>query len=369
MSGRIVVFGATGYTGGLIAERLVAMGERPVLAARDPAKLDATRERMGADLEVRRADVHRANAVFDLVEAGDVLVATVGPFAKHGAVALRAAVAAGAVYMDSTGEATQIRRVHEEFDAPARRGGAALLTALGYDFVPGALAGALALRDAGDPAVRVDVGYFVRDASLEFATAGTKESAIGQTLERGHAFRDGAVRPERGALRRRAFQVDGRREEAFSIGGAEHYTLPPVHDGLREVNVYLGGLGRFTPAMQAVSLAADVATRVPGTRAVLQTAGERLIGLAPARVTGSNVTSRSVAVAAAYDGGGEQLAEVTVQGPDVYDFTASFMAWAAARAASAGVEGTGALSPVLAFGGLDALVEGCAAAGLGILRG
>ena len=40
------------------------------------------------------------------------------------------------------------------------------------------------------------------------------------------------------------------------------------------------------------------------------------------------------------------------------------MAWAAERAAGAGVEGTGALSPVLAFGGLAGLHEGCAAAGI-----
>src|SRR4051812_13712734 len=93
MSGRIVIFGATGYTGGLIAERLVAAGQRPVLAGRDLGRLAAVRDRLGADLEIDRADVHRANAVYDLVQPGDVIVATVGPFAKYGNVALRAAIA------------------------------------------------------------------------------------------------------------------------------------------------------------------------------------------------------------------------------------------------------------------------------------
>lgn len=368
MSGRIVIFGASGYTGGLIAERLVAQGASPVLAGRDLARLRATAERLGADLEVARADVYRQNAVFDLVGAGDVLVATVGPFAKYGAVAVRAAIATGAVYLDSTGESSFIRRVFEEFDAPARQSGAALLTALGYEFAPGALAGALALRDAGADAVRVDVGYYVLGATRDFGTPGSKESVVGATLDPSFAFRHGAVAPERSGAHVRAFAVAGTQRPAFSIGGAEHYTLPAAHPALTEVNVFLGGLGPLTRGVQAMSAASELAQRVPGTRNVMQFAGEKLAALAPVRVAGGTATSTSVAVAAAYDGAGAQLAEVAVEGPDVYDFTATFMAWAAQRAATAGVDGAGALSPVLAFGGLDAFAGGCAAAGLGILR-
>jgi hypothetical protein len=65
----------------------------------------------------------------------------------------------------------------------------------------------------------------------------------------------------------------------------------------------------------------------------------------------------------AYDDAGEPLAEVRLEGPDGYAFTAAFLAWAAKRAASAGVDGTGALGPVDAFG-LETLERGCAEAGL-----
>ena len=79
------------------------------------------------------------------------------------------------------------------------------------------------------------------------------------------------------------------------------------------------------------------------------------------RVSGPTSSSRaSLAVAVASDPSGRELAEITVRGPDVYDFTATFMAWAAQQ----DIEGSGALSPVLAFGGLDRLAEGCAVAGL-----
>src|SRR5690349_15378526 len=136
MAGRIVLFGATGFTGGLVAERLVAQGERPVLAGRDPARLRALADRLGADLETGKADVLRQNSVFSAVGDGDVLISPVGPFAKYGEVAVRAAIAAGATYLDSTGEPSFIRRVWREFDGPARRSGATLLTAMGYDWVP-----------------------------------------------------------------------------------------------------------------------------------------------------------------------------------------------------------------------------------------
>src|ERR1700709_2790772 len=142
MADRIVVFGATGYTGGLIAERLVAAGVRPVVAARSSERLSALAERLGG-LEYVRADAMRQNTVFDLVSSGDVLISTVGPFAKWGVPAVRAAVAAGCVYLDTTGEPAHIRRVFESYDGSARRSGATLLPAMGYDFAPGSLAGAL----------------------------------------------------------------------------------------------------------------------------------------------------------------------------------------------------------------------------------
>ena len=65
----------------------------------------------------------------------------------------------------------------------------------------------------------------------------------------------------------------------------------------------------------------------------------------------------------AHDRAGAALAEVHLRGGDLYAFTAGFLAWAASRAASAGVAGAGAVGPVEAFG-LEALERGCAEAGL-----
>src|SRR5215213_5742124 len=161
MTGRIVLFGATGYTGRLVAERLAGASERPVLAGRSPEKLQTLADSLGG-LETAHADVMRSNSVFELVEEGDVLVSTVGPFAKWGEPAVRSAITGGAAaYIDSTGEPAFIRRVFQNHGPVAKSAGVPLLTAMGYDFVPGALAGALALEEAGEEdAVRVDVGYY-----------------------------------------------------------------------------------------------------------------------------------------------------------------------------------------------------------------
>ena len=354
MAGRIIVYGATGYTGSLIAERLVAAGVTPVLAGRDVARLESLAGRLGGDADVVKADALRQNSVFALVEEGDVLIATVGPFSKYGTPAVRAAVAAGATYLDSTGEPAFIRKVFEQFGRPAAKSGAKLLTAQGFDWVPGALAAALALEDAGPDATRIDVGYFVSGAS---ASAGTKESLVGATLDPGFRFTDGRIVTERGAARVRSFGDDA--GVGFSAGGAEHFTLPPAYGHLREVNTYIGaGVGGVVVrGVQLASVATSVAQRVPFSRAVMQAAAERVVAALPGRGD-ARATSRIVATAHAADG--TELARTALDGPDPYDFTASFMTWAAQRE----IEGSGALSPVLAYGGLAGLHAGCAAAGI-----
>src|SRR3954454_16734605 len=159
MADRIVLFGATGYTGRLVAESMLRRGVRPVLAARSAGSLAALASELGGGLETATADVSRPETVRALVEGGDVLVSTVRPIAKWREPAVRAALDAGAHYLDSTGESGFIRRVFEELGRSA--GEVALLTAMAFDWVPGNLAGGLALAEAGDAAVRVDIGYYV----------------------------------------------------------------------------------------------------------------------------------------------------------------------------------------------------------------
>src|SRR2546423_376663 len=127
---RIVVFGATGYTGRLVVEALVARGARPVLAARNVERLRALGDELGG-LEIAVADVARPDSVRALVGEGDVLVSTVGPFTRWGDPAAEAAIVGRAHYLDSTGEPAFIRHVFEDYGERAASSGVGRVTACG----------------------------------------------------------------------------------------------------------------------------------------------------------------------------------------------------------------------------------------------
>jgi len=375
--GRIVVFGATGYTGRLVARSLVRSGSRPTLAGRQRDRLDRLAADLGG-LPVAVADSGRPATVRALVEPGDVLVSTVGPFMVNGRAAVDAAIDAGATYLDSTGEPPFVQRVFER-DGPRAAGRSALVPAFGYDFVPGNLAAALALRDAGPAAVRVDVGYFARaargagggaraGASPSAASSGTLASMAGVALSPSFAFRGGRLVRERAARHVRTFQVAGRPRQAVSYGGTEHLALPRLAPALREVNVYLGWFGGASGAVSRLSALGAVAGAalgaLPGGDALARVASaplRRRTGAGPDEAARARLRSHVVAIASGADGGA--LAEVHLTGPNPYEITADLLAWGAHTAASGGVGGTGALGPVDAFG-LDALVAGAAGAGI-----
>jgi short subunit dehydrogenase-like uncharacterized protein len=365
MAGRIVLFGATGYTGRLTAEALIARGQRPVLAARDARRLDALATELGGGLDTAIADVSRPESVHSLVGEGDVLVATVGPFARWGDAAARAAIAGRAHYLDSTGEPPFIRRVFEEYGPDAARAGIGMVTAFGYDWVPGNLAGALALREAGPDAVRVDTGYFVTGAGGGGGfSGGTKASLAGVVAEPSFAYRDGELRSVRVADRFRTFTVRGRELSAVTVGASENLGLPRTHPRLREVNTYLGWFGPLARPIQAFSLAGSAVFAIPGTRAAAaKLAGRFVKGSTGGPAPTERARAGSRIVAEAYDDAGRMLTQVELAGVDPYSFTAGILAWGARRASEAGMLESGALGPVEAFG-LDELEAGCAEAGL-----
>jgi short subunit dehydrogenase-like uncharacterized protein len=355
---RIVLFGATGYTGELTARVLVDRGEKPVLAARSRDKLERLAGELDAGLEIAEADVSRPASVRALVERGDVLVSTVGPFARWGGPAVQAAVGAGAHYIDSTGEPSFIREVFERYGPAAANGKIGMLTAFGYDWVPGNLAGALALRSAGDDAVRVDIGYFLTGKGA--MSGGTQASSVEALASPGFAFRDGRVCSERGAKRVRSFRVGSRSKDGVSVGSSEHFALPKVAPQLREVNVYLGWFGPLSRPMQMLSMGMSL----PGAATAVKALGQRFV---KGSTGGPDAEARAKAgshiVAIAYDAGERELCEVHLTGVDGYTFTGRILAWGAEQAAGGGLHGTGALGPVEAFG-LVALAGGCRWAGL-----
>jgi len=313
------------------------------------------------------ADVERPETVRALIESRDVLVSTVGPFVRWGAPAIEAAIDVGAVYIDSSGEPAFIRRVFEEYGRQAERTGASLLTAFGYDWVPGNLAGAVALTEAGHAATRVQIGYFGQGEAG--TSGGTQASLMGSVLESSFAFRDARLRTERIGARVRKFDLgDSRTRLAITVGGSEHLTLPGLHPLLQEVDVLLGRPGAYVRYMPVITAVLAGATALPPARAALQALIRR-------QATGSTggpdeparSRSSSTVLATAFAADGRELSTVRLEGVNSYTFGFDMLAWAASAAAAGDVGASGALGPVAAFG-LDELEAGVRAAGIKRVR-
>lgn len=364
MPGRIVLFGATGYTGRLTAAALVRRGERPLLAGRSSEALTSLAAELGGGLETATADVTRPGSVRELLGEGDVMLSTVGPFTHWGAPAVEAAIAAGVPYLDSTGEPPFIRRVFETWGTRAETAGVPLLTAMGYDWVPGNLAAALALREAGELAARrVEIGYFLTGGGGGFS-GGTMASTLAALLEPGFAYRDGRLVSEQNGRRVRSFEVRGRTRQAVSASSSEHFAIPSQYPRVTDVEPYLGWFGSASRAVQAGSIAIGALTRIPGAKAGLgRLTGRFARGSSGGPSEEERALSGSHVLAIARDGDGEPLAEIRLEGVNGYTFTAEMLAWASGEALAGRIEGAGALGPAEAFGA-ERLEAGVAEAGI-----
>jgi short subunit dehydrogenase-like uncharacterized protein len=357
---RVVVLGASGFTGRLLAKSLVARGIKPVLAGRSMDKLRPLAAELGG-LEIVSANATIAQSMARLVGPGDVLATTVGPFARYGHAALNAAIAAGAHYVDSTGEGGFVRSVFEEAGPRAAVSDSALLTAFGYDFVPGNLAAALVLRQAGSAATQLATGYFL-DGPAKMSS-GTAATAAGGLTDPAHLISQGKLVLKPAGRKVHTFVDRGARRPGVLYGSTEALSLPRTFPQLTEVSNYLGWFGKASYAMVPASYAMGLLQVPPFSRLIKRRADKvaAVTGKGPSEA--SRARQRSVAIAVASDSGGKQLATVRVEGPNGYDLTADLMAWAVIELAYGRVKGRGALGPVDAFG-IDRLIEGCKSAGL-----
>lgn len=362
-SGRIVLFGATGYTGELAARAMVKRGLKPVIAGRRAAAAEQLAAELGG-LESATADIAEPDTVRALVEKGDVLVSTVGPFARWGDPAVDAAIDAGAHYIDSTGEGPFIRRVFEQGGPRAERSGSLLLTAAGYDWVPGNLAGGLALEQAGDAAKAVRIGYFLTGGGMGGMSGGTRASTVGVLIEPSYQFRGGRIVTERGARKVHTFSLGEKSRQGISAGTTEPFSLPRAFRQVEDVEVYLGWFAGMSRGVQAFALAGAGFTKIPGVRAGLTALGSRFVKTSTGGPSAEDrAASGSHFVAEALDASGNPLTTVELKGVNGYTFTGDMLAWGAQALAAGGGKSAGALGPVEAFG-LSALEAGVAECGI-----
>ncbi|MCH9693845.1 MAG: saccharopine dehydrogenase NADP-binding domain-containing protein [Gammaproteobacteria bacterium] len=179
----IVVQGATGFTGNLVAEYLLreygANGDiRWAMAGRSKDKLEKVRAGLGEDagsIELIVADSFNTDALNALAARTRVILTTVGPYALYGSELVAACVANGTHYCDLAGEVQWVRKMIDLHHDEAKRTGARIVHCCGFDSVP---------MDLGvfffQQAAKEKYGQYCQSISM-FVKA-TKGTASGGTL-------------------------------------------------------------------------------------------------------------------------------------------------------------------------------------------
>ena len=139
----VIIFGATGFTGRLVAEYLNSSygvgGEVAwAMAGRSLAKLEEVRGLTGVpeSLPLLVADATDAAALAKLVSRAKVIIATAGPYQLHGSALITACAMAGTDYVDLCGEPAWMAHMIPLLETPARTSGARIVFSCGFDSIP-----------------------------------------------------------------------------------------------------------------------------------------------------------------------------------------------------------------------------------------
>ena len=197
----VLLLGATGFTGGLVAAELGARAAgtrlRWGVAGRDRDRLARLAADLPGDPEVVVVDVTDPTALAAAAARTRVLATTVGPYARLGLPVARACAAVGTQYADITGEPAYVAALEREVDATARASGATLVVCCGFDSVPHDLGVHLAVSRLPDDADVVVRGYVRARGRVSGGTARTALAALGDLAGAAGAGRDGTDGPRR----------------------------------------------------------------------------------------------------------------------------------------------------------------------------
>jgi short subunit dehydrogenase-like uncharacterized protein len=139
----IVVYGATGFTGQLVAEYLAAQYAGPTdlkwaMAGRNLDKLASLRDAIGApaDIALIQADAGDPASLKAMVDQTRSVLSTVGPYQLYGSELVAACAASGTDYLDLCGEPIWMRQMIEAHQATAQSTGARIVFSCGFDSLP-----------------------------------------------------------------------------------------------------------------------------------------------------------------------------------------------------------------------------------------
>jgi short subunit dehydrogenase-like uncharacterized protein len=342
-TGPIAVYGATGYTGRLVAAELRRRGANAVLSGRNPAKLEILAEEIGGGVETQPARLDDPRGLRELLEPCAAVISCAGPFVRHGEPVLAAAVETGTHYLDTTGEQPFMRMVFDAYGRRADEAGVALVTAMGFDYVPGDMIASLTAKGS-EPVDELALAYAVRGFG---PTRGTALSALGMLAGGDVEWRDGGLVPASQRVGRGTWDFGGSigSQHMVRYPAGEHITVPRHVDTRRVKTLLSASTALPVPGLAAslVMTPFQLVLRTPVRRAL-----ESLIPRLPEGPSEEDRRrSRFTIVCEARGRDGVSRGRVT--GSDPYGLTARTTVEGALRCAGSGYEGRGALAPSQAF--------------------
>lgn len=138
----VIIYGASGFTGRLVAEYLNAeYGAADLswaMAGRSLGKLEAVRDEMGisADIPLIAADANDPESLAAMAAQAKAIITTVGPYQNYGEPLVKACAEAGTDYVDLSGEPLWMKDMIERYDDIAKKSGARIVHSCGFDSVP-----------------------------------------------------------------------------------------------------------------------------------------------------------------------------------------------------------------------------------------
>jgi len=180
----IVLFGATGFTGGLTAEYLARNAPRELrwaIAGRSQAKLARVKQQLiaidahCAGVGVIEAQLDDAASLQRMAAVTRVLLSTVGPFVDYGEPVVSACIASGTDYLDSTGEPAFLELLWARHARAASERGVRLVPSCGFDAIPADLGALYTVRQLPRDRPIQLAGYMRVQAQF---SGGTERSAL-----------------------------------------------------------------------------------------------------------------------------------------------------------------------------------------------
>lgn len=338
----IAVYGATGFTGGLIARELQRAGADFLISGRDRGKLERLSEELGG-VPFAAVSLDDPAGLREMLEGCSVVAACAGPFTLHGEPLVEAAVETGTHYLDTTGEQPFMRTVFDRYGERAADAGAALVSGMGFDYAPGDMIAALTAAGMG-PLEEIVVAYCVHGFVPTHGTAlsGLEIMRGGDVVWADGEWRD-APRSADGGRWRFPDPIGEQRMLRYPAG--EQITVPR-HVETARVRTLLNGMvvpPRLMPLAAASSPLLGLAMRTP-----LRRLAGAAIGRLPA---GPDEQSRRACrfTISCEARGGSGVRRGTVRGGDVYGLTAAAVAHGATLCADPAYDRAGALAPAQAF--------------------